>query len=161
MKNKKAIFIVLPATIFVWVIAFMQIYKRIHPDNDEAVISRNTIGETINNNTVRDTFQLNLNYRDPFSIKSIQQLNEFVNTAKTPQKPKPVTIEKTAKNWPVIIYSGMIKNQKSNKQLALVQINGNLRTLKTGDESDDILIGRIYKDSIEVSFAKQKKFIHK
>jgi hypothetical protein len=56
----------------------------------------------------------------------------------------------------------MIKSRsKSNAQLCMVNINGQSNFMKEGDALVDVLLKKVYKDSIEVVFQKEKKIIRK
>ena len=55
----------------------------------------------------------------------------------------------------------MIKNQKTNKQVYLVTINNQDNMMKPGDVISDVELKKVYRDSIEVTFHKEKKVIKK
>ena len=63
--------------------------------------------------------------------------------------------------WPGISYNGMIKNQQSDKQLGIVVVNGQSNIMRSGDTYMDVTIGKLYKDSVEISYKNIKKTIHK
>jgi len=108
--------------------------------------------------TLLDTFSIVANYRDPFLGKMISinkpVFNSLTKIAKT-QK----TIQSV--QWPLIVYNGMIKNQKSNKQVVMVQINGQSNLMREKEIFAGIELMKIYKDSIEVGYQKQMKIIKK
>ena len=66
-----------------------------------------------------------------------------------------------SKNWPSITYEGMIKNQTSSRQLALLIINGESHFMKIDDQINGVEVLKIYKDSVQVVFEKIKRMIKK
>ena len=109
------------------------------------------------NSSVLDTFSISANYRDPFLGRMISVNANSIQKNETPKVEKVIQQIK----WPTIIYNGMIKNQKSKKELALVQIGGKDNIMKAGETAEGIKIQKIYKDSIEVVFEKEKKAVRK
>lgn len=112
------------------------------------------------NTSVPDTFSIFANYRDPFFNKIIPGPASNLNKVKAPT---PAKVEKIVVplKWPSLSYGGIIKNQKSGKQLVLININGEESIIKAGDEISGIHLLKVYKDSIEVSFQKEKKTVSK
>jgi hypothetical protein len=106
-----------------------------------------------------DTFSIHSDYRDPFLDKSIPKKDPSDAPAKVSIPVAPVV--KMALVWPAITYSGIIKNQKSNKEMVLVQINGQDFMAKAGETKNGVTLFKVYRDSIEVHFSKEKKIIHK
>jgi hypothetical protein len=162
MRKKKMLDVMLPLTIGIWVVVIARIYSAFHsqPKIFDNVI--NTANYDTSKENINDTFSIINNYRDPFEIGMSKQSSiKIVN----PDSRIPHTIKdapaKKETIWPVIQYSGMIKNQKSNKQLAMVLINGNLKNLKSGEVCENVTICKIFKDSIEIMFEKQKRFYKK
>ena len=78
---------------------------------------------------------------------------------KKKSKPKPKAIPD--KKWPSISYGGMIKNCKSVKVIALVNINKKSNLMQQGETKYEIELLKIYNDSIEVKFSGVKKYIRK
>lgn len=112
-------------------------------------------------NAVTDTLSVNSftisgHYRDPF-LGRIFLENTTINK---PKSVKEIQI-KVIVPWPNIIYGGMIKNQKSSSQIAMININQQDNLMKVGDEIYGIQLLKIYKDSILVSFQKEKRMIVK
>lgn len=156
MKNKKINYILLPAVVLVWGYVIYQIFHS-GQSNDNLI----TTGEIIQmptENQKFDTFNIVADYRDPFLGKTIDPnpvVKTAVKAAAKPQTP-PQQVE-----WPKIAYGGMIKNKKDDKQLAIVQVDGKENILKQGEEMSGIRLIKIYKDSIEIAFAKEKKVVSK
>ncbi|OFY82851.1 MAG: hypothetical protein A3F72_01835 [Bacteroidetes bacterium RIFCSPLOWO2_12_FULL_35_15] len=159
MKNKKLLYILIPLTLLVWGIIVYRIIATTNSGNENQIQSMQQIeNATIEN--MNDTFLINPNYRDPFLGKMIKN----VTTSATTSLQKTITTVKNTpilSSWPTIVYLGIIKNQKSNKQLTLVQINGQSYSMKIGETVNSVELCKVFKDSIEVKFGKEKKFCRK
>ncbi|MCW3071751.1 MAG: hypothetical protein JWO44_1641 [Bacteroidetes bacterium] len=156
------LYVLLPATIAVWATIIIRVYGTLHPDDVPANIKRAADVTPVAQDNDKDTFSIVNNYRDPFGERPVAQRHATSESAigKVIKNitPEPAKKENT---WPSIHYSGMIKNQKSNRQLAMLEINGSQRAMKSGDVSDNVKVCRIFKDSIEVMYEKQKRFFKK
>jgi len=161
VKNKKTLYFVVPALLVIWGIIFYKVFNALNPQDDLIV----PVSQNLNTQThieKSDTFSIYTDYPDPFlSGSPKQRISEEESQEINVPKQSPIVPIKQVTPWPAISYSGMIKNQKSNKQLALIQINGKENIAASGTSLEGITIQRIFKDSVEVSFNKEKKFIKK
>lgn len=156
MKNKKLLYVLIPAVIFIWGAIIYKIVIGLS-GSDGNSFQEIKMNEIKSNEVSNDTFSINPTYRDPFSGKRVKNSNpisgSFTNQLST--NPSPQT------KWPEIIYGGIVKNQKSNKQLVIIQINGQSNTIKIGETYNGVMLTRVFKDSIEVKFGKEKKYVKK
>lgn len=106
---------------------------------------------------------LKLNYQDPFLKSQIISQKKIVPTV---NQQKPSSIKKTEAiptiittfNWPVITYKGLIQNQnRTNRVLGLIQIDGKECLVKPGEKINNLLITSIKKDKVEISADGQTK----
>ncbi|MGZ4055071.1 MAG: hypothetical protein ACXVPU_06520 [Bacteroidia bacterium] len=160
MKNKKLLYILIPGTILVWGMIFFRVLSTVKTNNDALPQKLSETSESAK--MANDTFSLLLNYKDPFRLAekktAISENNSKQKNQNTIQKK---VIAPVVSTWPKIIFGGVIKNQKSNKELALVQINGQSNIMKAGEISNDVELLKVFKDSIEVKYGKEKKNIKK
>ena len=157
MKNKKTVYVLLPAVAIIWGIVIYRVFSGLHSSNENYKMNTNFNTSVNTNSSVLDTFSISANYRDPFLGRMISVNANSIQKNETPKVEKVIQQIK----WPTIIYNGMIKNQKSKKELALVQIGGKDNIMKAGETAEGIKIQKIYKDSIEVVFEKEKKAVRK
>ncbi|HET6243892.1 MAG TPA: hypothetical protein VFF35_05165 [Bacteroidia bacterium] len=145
----------------IWGIIF---YRLVFVSSSEPVLSVNEhilpLKQT--SNSVPDSFSIFANYRDPFLNKVVYA--QVGNKIKVPPTATPVI--KTEKviiqlKWPTLTYGGIIKNQKSGKQFAMVNINGQENIMKVGDTVSGIQLLKVNMESIEVSFEKEKRVVSK
>jgi hypothetical protein len=107
----------------------------------------------------KETYDLLLNYPDPFAIKKIKKT----------QKKKAFSIQKTIKPvvrkkyvpWPILNYYGMAKNKQSNKKVAILSINGQSVLLSEKRTKHNVTMNDIYNDSVVVVFEGEKKTVAK
>lgn len=166
MKNKKLTYILIPLVLMVWGTIIYRIVSVGEVDKDYSK-AYTSLDENETNGILTDTFEIHTNYRDPFlgnrtrkSISSENVQTSFTTSSNIISNNATVSVRSSIK-WPDIVYSGLIKNQKSNKQLALVQIDGQANIMKLGDVVGEITLSKIFRDSIEVKFYKEKRIIKK
>ncbi|MBA3971454.1 MAG: hypothetical protein H0X46_04810 [Bacteroidetes bacterium] len=158
MKNKKLLYVLIPVTILVWGTLIYKIMVA-SVSNVPELIRTSSLTEITTEHVLNDTFSINPHYRDPFSGKAEKKV---VSTGKSNAPPvKKILTPATSIKWPEIIYNGIVKNQKSNKQMVMMQINGMSTMMKIAEISGNIQLNKVYKDSIEVQMGKEKKFIRK
>lgn len=161
LKNKKLLYVLLPLLVIIWGLIFYRIFSSLNSSDEKYKLQTSKNIFSSKDNAVSDTFSIVNNYRDPFLGKTI---TADVNKSVVVQRIKPAPIESVVKQpleWPAIIYGGMIKNQKSNKQFVLLQINGQANVMKQGDVKNGVELLVIFKDSIQVSFKKEIRIIKK
>ncbi len=156
MKNKKLLYVLLPAVVFIWGAIIYKVVVGLSGSDDNA-FQKIKMAEIKSYEIVNDTFSINPTYRDPFSRKQTKSNLNPSNSHSNQLSSS--TTHKTI--WPEIIYGGIVKNQKSNKQLVIIQINGQSNTIKVGETFNGVMLTKVFKDSIEVKFGKEKKHVKK
>lgn len=107
--------------------------------------------------SIRDTFKLLLNYRDPFSgVIMKEPVQEEIDLAlKVPaMKPEPVKLNH-------IIYTGYIINPLSKRAVSIITINGKEQMMAEGVSIGDVKLLRNRKDSVQVYYKGRNYFIRK
>jgi type II secretory pathway component PulC len=157
MKNKKMLYLLIPGTLIVWGLIIFKIINNMH--SEEGPASQHLLAASATVENVSDTFSIHPDYRDPFLGKIIQRTDLSDRPAKINVPVIPVV--KAPTPWPTIVYGGIIKNQKLNKEMILLQINGQDFMVKSGETINGIQLFKVFHDSIEVHFSKEKKIIYK
>ncbi|MBI2269772.1 MAG: hypothetical protein HYU69_05370 [Bacteroidetes bacterium] len=150
-------YLMVPVVIAIWAYVFYSIFgNKDKPDKDllhpaNAARLNNTTGQPV------DTFSIKADYRDPFLDKLMGgEQPKSASAIKTPPvKVQPLT------TWPQVAYFGIIKNQTGNKQLALLQINGKQSRMQLNQMAGDITLMKITKDSVQVKFGKEMKYVRR
>lgn len=166
MKNKKLTFVLIPLVLALWGTILYRIFHVVNGDKDSDRITENAIVESAGSALLPDTFSIHPDYRDPFGAKRINKVVFSENkvsaaSRNTIIKNEPLRTAISITPWPTLTYSGLIKNQKSNVQLAMVQINGQASIMKTGDIISGVELLKIVRDSIEVKFRAERRFVRK
>lgn len=152
MKNKAFTYVLLVVVAIIWYQVFIRVKSNISEDAGET--STMTSLPTNFKPIVRDTFELNATYRDPFG----GALKNEVSTLETPVSPPVYTPppKKAEIPWPSIKYYGLVKKTDSNSPLGIVRIDGIQLHLRKGETIfDDISIHAIGRDSIQVKYQKK------
>lgn len=158
MKNKKTLYIFLSVNVLVWGLVLYKIFSSFSNEVSSSGVTAAIVPVSFAE-TSADTFSLIANYADPFLGKMIVKTDPSPNPGPAPvKKTAPV---KTPVVWPTIVYGGLIKNQKSSKQLVLVQINGQENFMNEGSTVNEVQLVKVFKDSIRVLYKKEKKTILK
>ncbi len=151
------LYLLIPATLVVWGLIIQKIIKNMDSGENPAAMTAPL--SVLASEEISDTFSIHPSYRDPFLRKLfIKQEASTQPVHKSTPPPPPV---KVITPWPTIVFNGIIRNQKSNKEMVLLQVNGQDHMLKVGETAGDVLLYKSFKDSIEVHFLKEKKIIHK
>lgn len=158
MKNKKLIYILLPLAILIWGAIFYKLFYYASPGEEWIT----QVSDTAKKTTAilnADTFSILADYRDPF-LGNVIDREPAQNEGNEHTKVREAfTVQ--AVQWPDIVYGGMIKNQRSARELALLKINGKESILKTGEMAGGLELLKISKDSVEIKMLKQRKWVRK
>jgi type II secretory pathway component PulC len=161
MKNKKMIVVLLPLVVLIWALV---LYKVLGFQTDaepaiQLVQNRSQLQEEAPKKT---RFTIVADYRDPF-LGSIHR----------PVKPKPkatkTTVIKKEKlpkpppvQWPNIEFGGLIRNQQSQQEVAIITVNEEEALLSINDKLGGIQLKKIFNnDSILVGMNDHQKVIRK
>ncbi|OFY88368.1 MAG: hypothetical protein A3K10_11885 [Bacteroidetes bacterium RIFCSPLOWO2_12_FULL_31_6] len=159
MKNNKAItYILILAVVAVWGWVIYNIIKKQGPiDNTNLAFDNNL--KTDSSNAQLDTFSLFADYRDPFVIKYVSMnLAQDLNLEE--EKIKEIKV-KPIIEWPSIKYGGTVKNNHSERKLALINIAEQNHLLGIGDTAQEVKVYGIYPDSLILLYKNDKKTIVK
>ena len=169
LKNKKAIYILIPLNIAIWCYLGYSIYSGLKeeelPEFSEStqVIKLDELKDTI-------TYHLALNYSDPFlregeKNKSHSTSNSTNNSNSNNNTPKNVPVKTPSvavvKIQADIKYLGLVKNNSTGISTALLSINGKSHLVKKGDVIEGISVKNISNDAIELKEGKTTLSISK
>lgn len=150
MKNKKNIYFLVPAVLFIWGIIGYKIYATINPSDDTVMTKNTTLDFKPEEIKEVEKFTINANYRDPFLGKS-----EAIKATKHVSNKIAPIIE-----FPSIIYKGMIAPKQSNRTtIFLVTINNAQQFLSIGKQVDGVKLLNGNSKEITISFQKTKKTV--
>ncbi|MBC7387687.1 MAG: hypothetical protein H7329_00610 [Opitutaceae bacterium] len=162
MKNKNVTYFLGISVLVVWGLIFFRFFNS-ESDEDLSPIQTNNHYTKIDKNE-KDTFELILNYRDPF----LGQLAEIRNNSDANRKNDgKIKKLKTTKpkvviapiDWSFVSYLGTIYGKQSKKKLAILRINESEKMVGNNDKIGDLVILKVGKDSVLVSFLGNRKVL--
>ncbi|MCJ8289334.1 MAG: hypothetical protein HRT58_22050 [Crocinitomicaceae bacterium] len=156
MKSKALTGILLVVVGLIWYNAFFRVKDSLF--GEEETFAQRSLGSPISFASLsRDTFSINLEYRDPFgetkrSYRGPVENDQTVQTRPVARRIKPVI------NWPAIVYFGQVRKTSSKDPLAIIGIDGHKHTMRTGEKVyDGITIKAIGRDSLVIYYQKEKR----
>lgn len=147
MKNKKSIYFLLPTVLLIWGAVLYQFFSYSNDDGQIEVLTR-TIDFKPLSLKERDTFSIDVYYRDPFLGKMyLPENGNIVNkkTKRTIKKEEPIV-------WPSIIYKGIVSDVKEKNKVFMLIINGKTFLMKKGDVENEILLKEGNRESVYVKY---------
>ncbi|MDI5887617.1 hypothetical protein [Flavobacterium yafengii] len=166
MTAKKKINIVLIIVVFgLWgTVAYKTVSQYFF--SKELLVNKTELNDGLNLNEInKDTFNLEKVTRDPF-LNRQNNTDSFVSIkyySKIPNlkiKTNPVVLKpKVIINWPILSYHGYIRSKDKDEELILVKIDKRLYKLRKDDEIEGVTVKKVYNDSLELNFNKEKKII--
>ncbi|MCC6373081.1 MAG: hypothetical protein IT236_18905 [Bacteroidia bacterium] len=166
LKNKKAIYILIPLNLFIWGFFIYRFYSAYNSYDEPVATSELKNYKALETKDSID-YKLKLNYKDPFlknHSKSDANLGNRSNTdalreiKPTAPKPAPVLVKAQA---PEIKFLGLIKNTATGITMALVSINGQSHTIKPNETVDGILFKSLNRDSLVAKWGKERMVIRR
>jgi hypothetical protein len=152
MKNKKNIFLLVPAVLLIWGIVGYKIYASLNSTNDVAIVDNNAIEFRPEVIIEVEKFTINANYRDPFLGKLYNNAKKSSNLIKKNVKPTAV--------FPVITYNGMISPKQADRQtLFLITISDKQQFLAVGKQIDGVKLLKGNSREVTIAFQNNKKTI--
>lgn len=162
MKSKATRIFLAVAALLVWGLIIYRMIVGINENNTEtpefAILTDTTVKANI-----PDTFSLLLNYSDPFLSGKIESKQEIIcpKPTKATMVSAPVKSQAISIPFPSIKYCGLITNKQTNKLVAIINISGSQYLAKQGDRIENIVVERMYNDSILINNGQTKKWIRK
>jgi hypothetical protein len=161
MKNKKLIYVLLPAAVLIWGFIILKIIVKVRQPVKEFQMQQSSIqpGTDI---LQRDTITLIADYRDPFlgdgntQVKPNRKVVEPKDRAFKLQKEPTLSVQ-----WPEVSYKGTITNNRDDQHTGLVRIEDADFLIHKGDMIKEIFFVEIYSDSIKAVFQNESKTIMK
>jgi hypothetical protein len=160
MKNKKTAYIMVPLVLAIWGMIGWKVFAAMEGKgkNSVAVPAKENIkAQRIE---ISDTIQLLANYRDPFLDKPAapvknQNPNSKKEIVKIPEQPK------ITSTWPTVTYHGLIRRNNDQRSVGFLNVNGASYFVQGGEGAGAVNVGKLWKDSVEVLFGKDKKIFKK
>lgn len=105
----------------------------------------------------KDTFKLEPLTKDPFLNKVFTKAIAQPKITRITPKAKVEVRSKLNTPFPLVQYFGYIKSEDKKDKLILLKINNRLERVRLNSIINGLVIKKIYKDSVIVSFNKETK----
>jgi predicted negative regulator of RcsB-dependent stress response len=168
MKNKKTAYIMVPIVLVIWGMIGWKVYAAMKDKDDAVVVNVYEEKIKIISTKISDTISIIADYRDPFLDKrdrpkenskfnpgSYRDQNSKLAVVKVPVSPKAEPV------WPKIVYHGLIKRTNDQKTVGFLSVNDQSYFVRGEEVAGEVLVGKLWKDSAEVMFGKEKKVFRK
>lgn len=166
MKNKKTIYVLIPAVLLVWALIFYRVSEGIQVENNSYTNLSATFSSR--SSTTPDTFQyaLQLNYPDPFlgNRHSIRQASAVSSLPTEVQMPPPATkpLQQAEQfNYARFRYVGLVEHKGKKDQLALIVADEKSLMLRKGETAEGIQLLKIHKDSVEIKSGNHRFYLRR
>lgn len=163
----------LPAVLVIWGLIFQRIWSAAR-GNAETLTPAQELSPPVAITGSEHLPRLSLNYPDPFRLSSPGPAASYQGgtpnavpihyghplasaSLNLPVAPTAVPVVPLA--WPQIKYMGFINNPRFENRIALLAINEKEYPLKPGENKEEILVTKIWRDSIQVAFKGHKKTV--
>ena len=150
MKNKKNIYILVPAVLLIWGFIGYKIYATLNSTDVVAITENDLVDFKPEEIKEVEKFTISANYRDPFLGKLFTK-----NTTKPViKKPKPIV------EFPKISYNGMVSPKEPDRPtLFLITIRKTQQFLSIGKQIDGIKLLKGNSKEVTISFQNIKKIV--
>jgi len=162
IKKNMLQYLLIIVVLLIWGRMILKLFKNFK-SKDTVEVAQIQLNDDMDDYKLSDTFHLIANYADPFlseGLHIIMKENSSSKPASMVNNPKSV-VEKPIVSWPSIAYRGIIKSLTSGKELILIYINDRGYKMSPGNKQGDLILEKIYKDSIVMKMNNLKKTIKK
>ena len=174
VKNKRLLYVLLPAVLVIWGLIFQRIWKSARREEESANAVASESPAAAATTVAAQIPRLFLNYTDPFRASSpntplatpVVGTSNPLGSYARPLSPAPLNLPVVPAAtpfvpiaWPVVKYLGFINNPRLENRVALMTINDKEYSLKLGSNKEEIRISKIWHDSVQVIFKTHKKTI--
>jgi hypothetical protein len=159
MKNKKTAYILVPVVLAIWGMIGWKVYAAMK-GKERSMNIVTTEKSNISKNEISDTIRLIANYRDPFLDDSKFKIQDSklkpgnkTLKVKIPVEPKVIVA------WPAVAYYGLIKRNGDGKTVGFLSVKGVSYFVQGGDGAGEVRVGKLWKDSVEVVWGKERRVV--
>mgnify|MGYP006921595930 CR=1 FL=1 len=152
MKNKKNIYILLPAVILIWGVLIYKIIRGLNPSlsfAQSAVISKTFKPEKLKES---QSFTIRADYRDPFLGTTEKKKKKIIT-----KKKNIATVKDESIPFPQIIFKGVVTPKGNNEEVFLIIVNGQQHLFKKKSTYDGVTLLLGNNKQVTLQFQDQKQ----
>jgi cytoskeletal protein RodZ len=156
MKSKTSLWILIPAVLGIWGAIGWNVYSAMNGDEDNTTVKTVESSQQTESKVAPDTFELLLDYPDPFNNETQKQksTSPLIHNTNNHQYTATAPAVKEEAQWPTIIYSGLVKQPATGKMLGFLSVNGESYFVKEGDEVGGVRVEKITGGSVQLGWKK-------
>lgn len=162
MKGKATAKLLLPLVIAIWAMIGWKVYAAMNKDGDANNVSFHAPEVAAHGKALPDSVVLIANYRDPFLDKPVEVKRNA--SAAAPAAVAKVKVEIPSKpiaTWPKLGYYGLIKRNGDAKTVGFLSVDGESHFVQSGTVIGEVKVLRMWKDSVEVVWGKERRVVGK
>jgi hypothetical protein len=159
IKKNMLQYLLIIVVLLIWGRVILKLFKNFKW-KEPVEVTQVQLTDDMDDYKLSDTFHISENYPDPFLSEVIHVAKQESSTPKTSIS-KPIEKPMVVTNWPSISYKGIIKSLSTGKELILIYINDRGYKMSPGNKQGDLILERVYKDSIIMKMNNLKKTIKK
>lgn len=162
MKGKATAKLLLPLVIAIWAMIGWKVYAAMNKDGDANNVSYHAPEIAAHGKALPDSVVLIANYRDPFLDKVVEvKRNAAANSSAVVVKPKAEAPPKATASWPKLGYYGLVKRNGDAKTVGFLSVDGESHFVQSGTVIGEVKVLRMWKDSVEVVWGKERRVVGK
>ncbi len=153
MKNKTKTYVLLASVLAIWGTITYKIINGLNPDTPE--ITATEFNQTFNPKppTSIDTFTIKDIDRDPFlGTLSKKETKKLSNS-------KIQSYSNGIKNFPIVVFNGVVKKQNAKEQIFVLSINNKQQLMKRGQVIDSVTLVKGNKSEIVIRYHQKLQTI--
>ena len=146
MKNKKSTYVLLTVVLLIWGLVLYQFFTFSGPETEAA----KTVSFKVKPLLLkpRDTFSINVNYRDPF----LGKMYTPSNTGVAKKNKKQVQVAAAPVFLPNIMYKGIVSDTKNKKKVFMLIINGQTFLMAEKETELEVTLVKGNRDYIDIKY---------
>lgn len=162
MKNRKLLYILIPATVIVWGAIALSIISNMKKSGDSVQENYLPFSES-SSDSIEEGYSLLADYPDPFKPQYKRlSVNKAQKTEKKQVNNTRISRRRAQRSriiWPHVEYLGVIMNK--DQRLVLLKIENSNIIMQTGDQRKQITLKKMYNDSVRLIYKDEEKVFHK
>lgn len=153
-KNKNVQYVLIGLVVLIWGTIAWQFVQMKNGNGNDFSIGEYNPSIVKSEKLVQDSFSLNLDYNDPFSVKKVFVKNRIPSASKTRRTAPELKNKKKVKRLPLpkVTYNGFATNKNNRITKVQLRIDEKLHTLKVHDQVDKLRLKQVFRDSIIVEW---------
>ena len=160
-KNKNVQYVLIGLVVLIWgTIAWQFVQMKNGNDNDFSAGDYNPSLVKVEK-LIQDSFSLNLNYNDPFSVKKVFVKNKITSSRSVRRTAPELKNKKKVKKLPLpkVTYNGFATNKNNRITKVQLRIEDKLHTLKVHEQVDQLRLKQVFRDSIIIEWQGQDHLV--